>query len=240
LHINKPISGNIHITSISPDGIQPIISSTISSNNNNNDKRGQQQNIRQETLATVKEKHPEYFVHTGDARMQSPIWHKGKLLFALNVGCFINGDTQSRSCIRIIEFDTNTSKVLLDVNIGNLGASLYYPALSIDKSGDNMGIIFGYSSSNTYPSLLISSSSVKNNIIFNSKYFQFLKDGTANSLSTRYGDYFSAVMDPSEPNTIWVAGQYYYYYYYYSSSSSPLLWSTYIGKINTESSKSSQ
>jgi hypothetical protein len=239
LHINKPISGNIHITSISPDGIQPIISSTISGNNNNNDKRGQQQNIRQETLATVKEKHPEYFVHTGDARMQSPIWHKGKLLFALNVGCFINGDTQSRSCIRIIEFDTNTSKVLLDVNIGNLGASLYYPALSIDKSGVNMGIIFGYSSSNTYPSLLISSSSVKNNLIFNSKYFQFLKDGTANSLSTRYGDYFSAVMDPSEPNTIWVAGQYYYYYYYYSSSS-PLLWSTYIGKINTESSRSSQ
>jgi hypothetical protein len=173
-------------------------------------------------------------VHTGDARMQSPIWDKGKLWFALNIGCFINGDTQSRSCIRIIEFDTNTSKVLLDFNIGNLGASLYYPALSIDKSGDNMGIIFGYSSSNTYPSLLVSSNSIKNNIIFNSKYFQFLKDGTANSLSTRYGDYFSAVMDPSEPNSIWVAGQ----YYYYSSSSSPLLWSTYIGKINTESSRS--
>jgi hypothetical protein len=110
LHINKPISGNIHTTSISPDGIQPIISSTIS-NNNNNDNRGQQQNIRQEALATVKEKHPEYFVHTGDARMQSPIWHKGKLWFALNIGCFINGDTQSRSCIRIIEFDTSTSKV---------------------------------------------------------------------------------------------------------------------------------
>ena len=232
LHINKPISGNIHITSISPDGIQPIISSAIS-NNNNNDNRGQQQNIRQEALATVKEKHPEYFVHTGDARVQSPIWHKGKLWFALNIGCFINGDTQSRSCIRIIEFDTSTSKVLLDFNIAHLGSSLYYPALSIDKSGDNVGIIIGYSSSNTYPSLLVSSISVKNNIIFNSKYFQFLKDGTANSLSTRYGDYFSAVMDPSEPNSIWVAGQYYYY-----SSSSPLLWSTYIGKINMESSRS--
>jgi hypothetical protein len=235
LHINKPISGNIHTTSISPDGIQPIMSSTIS-NNNNNDNRGQQQNIRQEALATVKEKHPEYFVHTGDARMQSPIWHKGKLWFALNIGCFINGDTQSRSCIRIIEFDTSTSKVLLDFNIGHLGSSLYYPALSIDKSGDNMGIIIGYSSSNTYPSLLVSSISVKNNIISNSKYFQFLKNGTANSLSTRYGDYFSAVMDPSEPNSIWVAGQ----YYYYSKSSSALLWSTYIGKINMENTRNLQ
>jgi hypothetical protein len=65
------------------------------------------------------------------------------------------------------------------------------------------------------------------------KYFQFLKKGTTNSLSTRYGDYFSAAIDPSEPNSIWVAGQ----YYYYDSSVSAFLWSTYIGKINTESSK---
>jgi hypothetical protein len=111
-----------------------------------------------------------------------------------------------------------------------------YPALSIDKSGSNIGIIFGYSSSDTYPSLLVGSGSIKNNdIVFNSKYFQFLKNGTANSLSTRYGDYFSAAIDPYEPNTIWVAGQ-----YYYSSSSSALLWSTYIGKIDMESSRSSQ
>jgi hypothetical protein len=232
LRISKSISGNIHITSISPDGIQPITFSTINTNSNN-DNSGQQ-----EALTTLKEKHPEYFVHTGDARVQSPLWYKGKLWLALNVGCYINGDTQSRSCIRIIEFDTNTSKVLLDFNIGHIGISLYYPALSIDKSGNNIGIIFGYSSSDTYPSLLVASGSIKNsNIIFNSlKYFQFLKNGTANSLSTRYGDYFSAALDPSEPNSIWVAGQ----YYYYSSSSSVPLWSTYIGKINTESSRSSQ
>ncbi len=231
LHINKNISGNIDITSISPDGIEPITFSTIN-NNKDNDNNGQQ-----EALSTIKDKHPEYFVHTGDARVQSPIWYKGKLWFALNVGCFINGDTQTRSCIRIIEFDTNTSKVLQDFNIGHIGASLYYPALSIDKSGNNIGIIFGYSSSDTYPSLLVGSGSVENNTAFNSlKYLQFLKNGTANSLSTRYGDYFSATIDPSEPNNIWIAGQ----YYYYSPSSSALLWSTYIGKINTESSRSSQ
>ena len=218
LHISKNISGNIHITSISPDGIQPITFSIINNNSNGNNS-GQQ-----EILTTVKEKHPEYFVHTGDARVQSPIWYKGKLWLALNVGCFINGDTQSRSCIRIIEFDTNTSKLLQDFNIGHIGASLYYPALSIDKSGNNIGIIFGYSSSYTHPSLLIGSSSLK--------YFQFLKNGTANALSTRYGDYFSAALDSSEPNSIWVAGQ----YYYHPSSSTPL-WSTYIGKLNTESSR---
>jgi hypothetical protein len=231
LHINKPISGNIHTTNLSPDGIQPITFSTINNYNNDN---SVQQSGQQKELATVKEKYPEFFVHTGDARVQSPIWYKGKLWFALNVGCFINSDTQSRSCIRIIEFDTNTSKVLLDFNIGHIGASLYYPGLSLDKSGSNIGIIFGYSSSDIYPSLLIGAGSAKNNIFNSLKYFQFLKNGTANSLSTRYGDYFSAAIDPSEPNSIWVSGQ---YYYYHSPPSSALLWSTYIGKINTESSR---
>ena len=91
-------------------------------------------------------------------------------------------------CIRIIGVDTNTSKVLQDFNMGHIAPSLYYPALSIDKSGNNIGIIFGYSSSDTYPSLLVGSDLVKNNnSIFNSlEYFQFLKNGTANSLSTRY------------------------------------------------------
>jgi hypothetical protein len=229
LYIDKVISGNIHITSISPDGIQPTTFSTTNYNNNDNNR---QQNGQQEPLATIKEKHPEYFVHTGDARVQSPIWYKGKLWLALNVGCFINGDTQSRPCIRVIEFDTNTSKVLQDFNIGNIGASLYYPALSIDKSGNNIGIIFGYSSSGTYPSLLVAAGSTNNNIFNSLKHFQFLKNGTANSLATRYGDYFSAAIDPSEPNSIWVAGQ----YYNYPSFSTPV-WSTYIGKINTESSR---
>jgi hypothetical protein len=93
LHISKNISGDIHITSISPDGIQPIAFSTIYNNSNNDNNSGEQ-----EFFTTVKERHPEFFVHTGDARVQSPIWYKGKLWLVLNVGCFINGDTQSRSC----------------------------------------------------------------------------------------------------------------------------------------------
>lgn len=196
LHINEALSDNIHITNISPDGIQPLTFSKIdNNNNNNNDNNVRKKNIQQqEVLTTVKKDHPEYFVHSGDARVQSPIWYKGKLWFALNVGCFINGDTQSRSCIRVIEFDTNSSKVLLDFNIGQIGASLYYPALSIDKSGNNIGIIIGYSSSYIYPSLLVAASLAENDVIFKSlKYFQFLKNGTANSFSTRYGDYFSTV-----------------------------------------------
>jgi hypothetical protein len=75
LHISKHSSGNIHITSISPDGIQPITFSTINNNSKNDNNNGQQEIL----TTTAKEHHPEYLVHTGDARAQSPIWYKGKL-----------------------------------------------------------------------------------------------------------------------------------------------------------------
>ena len=98
LHINKAISGNIHTTSIAPDGIQPITFSTINSSNNNDDNIGQKNGPQQEALAIVKERHPESLCAIQEmARVQSPIWYKGKLWLALHVGCFINGDTQSRS-----------------------------------------------------------------------------------------------------------------------------------------------
>jgi hypothetical protein len=117
--------------------------------------------------------------------------------------------------------------VIRDFNIGVTGASLYYPALSIDKSGSNLGIIVGYSSHVSYPSLLVAASSLgieSNNISL--KIAQIIKKGNANSLSTRYGDYFSAVIDPSESNSIWLAGQYQH---------TPLStgWSTYIVKITS-------
>src|SRR5919108_2097263 len=70
LQINRSISGNIHTTNISPDGIQPITFSA--DNNKNNDSSSRQQSGEEESLPIVKEKHPEYLVHTGDARVQSP------------------------------------------------------------------------------------------------------------------------------------------------------------------------
>jgi hypothetical protein len=225
LHISKPVSGKIRTTDLSPDGIQPItLSKNITSSSGKDNKL---------LINMVKEKHPEYFIHTGDARVQSPIWYKGRLWLASDVGCIVKGDIQiKRSCIRIIEFDTNTSKVIRDFNIGVTGASLYYPALSIDKSGSNLGIIVGYSSHVSYPSLLVAASSLgieSNNISL--KIAQIIKKGNANSLSTRYGDYFSAVVDPSESNSIWLAGQYQH---------TPLStgWSTYIVKITSKNSNS--
>jgi hypothetical protein len=164
-------------------------------------------------------------VSTGDARIQSAAWYQGKLWLAFNDGCFIIiGDTKSRSCIRLIQIDTITNKVIQDFDIGALASSLYYPAISISRGNGNLGIIFGYSSHSIYPSILVSTRSSNDDKLNSIKEQpQSLKLGTANEFSNRYGDYFAASSDPLSDSIIWVAGE------YHSTST----WSTYIGELHT-------
>jgi hypothetical protein len=160
-------------------------------------------------------------VSTGDARIQSGSSYQGKLWLAFNDGCFIIADTKSRSCIRLVEIDTITNRVLQDFDIGAVASSLYYPAVSIDKAG-NLGIVFGYSSYAVYPSILVSTR-VSSDKVSSIEDPQYLKLGVALELSNRYGDYFTASPDPSSGSMIWVAGEFH----------STATWSTYVGQLNT-------
>jgi len=194
----KVISYKIQPTHVAPEGVQSVAQSNI------------RQTSREEPL-----------VGTGDARIQSGSSYQGKLWLAFNDGCFIIADTKSRSCIRLVEIDTITNRVLQDFDIGTLASSLYYPAISIDTAG-NLGIVFGYSSYSVNPSILASTrfSSDKASSIEDPQY---LKLGAAHELSNRYGDYFAASSDPSNGSMIWVAGEYH----------SRETWSTYVGQLNT-------
>jgi hypothetical protein len=202
LHI-KLISYPIQDTHVAPDGIQPVAQPT-----------------RQQLIST--EEKPK--VSTGDARIQSAIWSHGKLWVAINDACFIPGDIKSRSCIRLIQTDTITNKVIQDFDIGAVASSLYYPAVSISRgNGGNLGVIFGYSSHTAFPGILVSTRSSDDKLNSIKEQLQSLKLGTANELSNRYGDYFAASSDPSNGSTIWVAGEYH----------STATWSTYIGELRT-------
>jgi hypothetical protein len=196
LHINL-VSYFIHSTHVPPDGVQPMA-----------------QSIRQITREESR-------ISTGDARLVSTAWYQGKLWLAFNDGCFIIGDTKSRSCIRLVQIDTITNSVLQDFDVGARASSLYYPAISIDKAG-NLGIVFGYSSYSVYPSILVSKR-FSNDNLGSIEDPQYLKLGTTNELSNRYGDYFAASLDPSGTSVIWVAGEYH----------SAATWSTYIGQLYT-------
>ena len=194
----KVISYTIQPTHVAPDGVQSVAQSII------------RQLSREAPI-----------VSTGDARIQSGFSYQGKLWLAFDDGCSIVADTKSRSCIRLVEIDTITNRVLQDFDIGALASSLYYPAISIDRAG-NLGIVFGYSSYAVYPSILVSTR-VYSDKVSSIEDPQYLKLGAAHELSNRYGDYFAASSDPSNGSMIWVAGEYH----------SRETWSTYIGQLNT-------
>jgi hypothetical protein len=215
LSIDGPLS-NLHISLIStaiqtnhvpPDGIQASATLYVPG-----------------TTQQTKEAH----VGTGDSRVQSSVWYRGTLWLAFNDACYVRSDTESRSCIRFIQLDTSTSNIRQDFDVVALGSSLYYPALSVDKSG-NLGIIFGYSSYSRNPSLLISkhlSTDSPDSI----EQPHILKLGTAKELSDRYGDYFAASPDPADGSSIWIAGEYH----------ALPTWSTYIAQLHISNRTSIQ
>ena len=142
-------------------------------------------------------------IDTGDNRIQDAVLQNGVLSFAANEACTPQGDTSVRSCVRIVRISTSTSTVLNWSRVVFTGGYIFYPALRPDSKG-NLDVVFGASSSSAYPSLGVSSflsgGTWSNSILK-------LADSTGAVTDGRYGDYFAAAVDPSDPDRIWVAGE---------------------------------
>ncbi len=158
------------------------------------------------------------FLDTEDNRVQDGKWFMGKLWLTLSDACIPSGDTQSRSCIRMIQIDTTTNTLKQDFDVPSTGRYLFYPALGTDNKGDLLAI-FGFSSINEFPGLLVTGQAVRD-APDSIRIMQLLKAGSAPATNPRcaeqtlqfggcrYGDYFGAAVDPSDPTLVWVAGEY--------------------------------
>ncbi len=130
--------------------------------------------------------------------------------------------------------------VTMELDIGHNNTYYYRPSLQTDSQG-NLFVVFGYSSDTVFPSLAALKLSKPDNSDINISAF-LIKEGTRNSTAewqlltpaeekckpnnlmekcSRYGDYFSASLDPVDSSTVWLAGQ------YYENST----YSTYISKV---------
>src|SRR2546427_259880 len=150
---------------------------------------------------------------TADNRVQDAMWADNRLWLSLGVGCTPTGDNQLRSCVRLIEVDTANGTGAQDFDIGFSGKYVFYPALRTDAGG-NLVVVFGYSSANDYPEIRAAGRSVHDppNTIGASQIIRVGEgpetSGCPNNSVCRYGDYFGASHDPSEPGIVWVAGEY--------------------------------
>jgi hypothetical protein len=164
-----------------------------------------------------------YYLFTADYRIQDIIWKNGRLIFTANVGCKPDGDTTTRSCLRIIEIDTDKLQLKQDFNYGKSGKYFFYGSLRLNTD-DILFIVFGYSSSSDYPGIMASYQTTPNSL----KEPIIVKAGTGPETTfcfldiCFYGEYFGSSTDPSEPQNVWIAGE-------FGRGASG--WSTYIAKV---------
>lgn len=170
-----------------------------------------------------------YLIDTGDNRVVDAFWYKGNLWYAYDYPATPTGDSTTRSTFVIAEVATPSNTILQNYFYGGVNQYYYYPALRINSQG-NVVVVYGVSSSNSYPGVgvftILAGSPAGSS--FDSYY---LHQGTAPDTADgcqdqsrgacRYGDYFGAAVDPSSPSDIWVAGE-------YNDAGG---WSTYISNI---------
>src|SRR5437870_2872613 len=150
---------------------------------------------------------------TADNRVQDAMWADERLWLSLADGCIPVGDNRLRSCVRLIELDTANGTIAQDFDVGISGKYLFYPALRTDAAG-NLVVVFGYSSATEYPETRVATRSVHDppNTIGAAQVIRAGEgpeaSGCPNNSVCRYGDYFGASQDPSDPGVVWVAGEY--------------------------------
>jgi len=155
-------------------------------------------------------------IDTGNNRVLDASWANGKMWISLEDGCVPSGDSALRACARLVEVNTNTSSVLQDWDVATPGYYYFYPALRADSKG-NLFVVFGYSTSSINPSLAVAMQGFADplNTVRQPIVLVLGSGPEVNATGfcpsypvCRYGDYFGATNDPSDPGLVWVAGQY--------------------------------
>jgi IPT/TIG domain len=145
-----------------------------------------------------------------DEGFLSAVWQRGMLWVSGTNGCIPGGDSTTRSCMRLIAISTGgtTPTVTQDLDAAQFGVDLYYPAVTLNNSGD---LFIGYSASSSTlnpsalaeDSLAASPMTLENPITLGAGLNSYVL-GTSN----RWGDYSAAAPDPSNPADVWLTAEY--------------------------------
>jgi hypothetical protein len=145
-----------------------------------------------------------------DDRFLSAVWQSGTLWVSATDACIPAGDSIARACLRLVGIATggSTPAVVQDFDTAQAGADLYYPAVTLNNSGD---LFVGYSesSSTMYPSAMAADSLAASPAAFENPIV--LAQGLASyaqAPANRWGDYSAAAPDPTNPAEVWVTAEY--------------------------------
>jgi hypothetical protein len=145
-------------------------------------------------------------IETNDARNLTAYWYGGTVWAAHHAGCTQGGALAA--CVQWYQLgNLDGATTLLQQGIvddpTNPGRNRYFPAMAVDSTG-SVVLSYGYSSASEYPGVAISTISSSGQVGPET----VLKTGQATFASTRYGDYNSAALDPTDNLTIWQEQEY--------------------------------
>lgn len=141
-------------------------------------------------------------IDTNDDRVLDSVWDNGRLWLTTNTGCVPAGDALIRTCARVIELATASGTVTRDDNLSQPDANLFYPTVRPDGAGDVV-IVYGESGQGINPEVVAVGRTLDGT--FTDPVVIAQSPGAY--IGDRYGDYFGAASDPSDPTVVWVAGE---------------------------------
>ncbi len=143
-----------------------------------------------------------------DDRPRSGVVVGNTAYVAQQVVCKPKGDSQVRSCARILALDVANSKLIAAKTLAVKGESIAYPGITADSSG-NVWVIAQYFSPSLNPGALAAVYS--HNLARRSKVV-VVQRGNAPVISgapfNRFGDYSGAARDATSSTQVWLATEY--------------------------------
>lgn len=140
---------------------------------------------------------------------EDAVWSDGKIWSAFTDACRPAEGFAKRvySCIHLLGYNTTTGSSL-DFEIANSDYNFSYPAVTVDGRGA-MYITFNGVSYRSYPSLY-ATGQTRYDLPNSVEPMKEIATGSSYDTSCRYGDYFGASPDPSDPERAWIAGEFHH------------------------------
>ena len=157
-------------------------------------------------------------LQTNDDRFLNAVWENGEIWTADGTNCTPSGDTTLRDCLDYVEIAANSAGTVGSTltnqlnNVGVNGADLFYPAVSLDASG-NLFTVYDELSTTMFPSIMAatvpsggSTLSGAQLLHTSSTYYDPTSwfPEACDSEGCRWGDYSGAAQDPANPKDVWV------------------------------------
>jgi hypothetical protein len=146
-------------------------------------------------------------LNTNDESVITAVWQSGALWIGGNEQCVPSGEVATRSCLRVIQIQTDTHSLHQDMTFGSPGQYYYYPALSPDGAG-NLVVVFNASSATEFAGVRATgrlTTDPPNTLVAS---ILLRGGGGAQTSSDRMGDFYGAALDPADPSKVWVTAEY--------------------------------